>query len=35
MKKGDLQMALSEFQKAASIDPSNELAIQEGRRTWR
>jgi general secretion pathway protein D len=33
LKKGDLQMALSEFQKAASIDPSNELAIQEGRRT--
>jgi general secretion pathway protein D len=32
-KKGDLQMALSEFQKAASIDPANELAIQEGRRT--
>src|SRR6202050_1035441 len=33
LKQGDLQMALSEFQKAASIDPSNEMASQEGRRT--
>jgi general secretion pathway protein D len=32
-KKGDLQLALSEFQKAEGIDPSNEAAGQGAKRT--
>ncbi len=33
LKKGDLQLALGEFQKAQMIDPSNSAADQEVRRT--
>ena len=33
LKQGDLQLALGEFQKARSIDPSNEAADQELQRT--
>ncbi len=33
LKQGDLQLALGEFQKGHSIDPSNEAADQELRRT--
>lgn len=33
LKQGDLQLALGEFQKARSIDPSNEAADQELKRT--
>ena len=32
--KGDLQMALAEFQKAAMIDPSSPIAQQETQRRW-
>jgi general secretion pathway protein D len=33
LKKGDLTLALAEFQKAQAIDPSNGAATQEGERT--
>jgi general secretion pathway protein D len=33
LKQGDLQLALGEFQKAHSVDPSNEAADQELKRT--
>jgi general secretion pathway protein D len=32
-KRGDLALALAEFQKAQAIDPSNGAAVQEGQRT--
>lgn len=33
LKNGDLQLALAEFQKAQSVDPSNEAAAQEIKKT--
>jgi general secretion pathway protein D len=33
LNKGDLQLALSEFQKAEGIDPSNQAAVQGAKRT--
>jgi tetratricopeptide (TPR) repeat protein len=33
LKRGDLQLALAEFQKAQAIDPSSSVADQEAQRT--